>query len=994
MKPLRLVLIGLVSVVLLLVVVTGLAFTPAMQTWAARKLAPSGPELAVRIDRVAVGLGGGRLENVRIVRPGLVLTIPSAEIEAGLAEAAGGRISVGKLVAKGWTLDLSAPSPAPASSGAASSSSGGVSPGAVPAGKPVASGSPADAARTAFNGLFELIRLPFDLSVDGVDLAGEVILPQGRAHVEIGGGGVAAGRESKFTLTGKFSDPDANTATLKGDVAVRMDTPRSFDRLGLSLTLSAKGRALPKGAELDVQAQAAREERGETYFAAVRSGSRELARLDAKLPPGTAPLAGVWKVDVNSADAAATGPSFPDVVARGSGTFEAGRDFSRFKAAGSLDASADKLGAFLPELAGLGRLRVTAGFDASVAEGVARLDSLDVRIAGEKPVLTILARQPVAFDLGTHETRASGASPELLTIRIDGLPLAWAKPFLRDISLIGDDVRGEFVVSAEDGGFAVQPVVPVSLGSLSIARAGRPLLDGIDAVLTARATYSPKGFSAVVDDLAIKGRGAPLLKLTAKLGRTGVGTQPIVASGRFEADLPAVLAQPVATGTASLARGTVSGGFDASLAESATGTLTLQLAGLAAADATRTPLPAVAVQARVTRDASGRIDANAPVVVTQAGRRSDLTLAAVLVPKAGDSDIRATVSGDSLYLPDLSAFAAVKSSPPAVRSDATRSSATPAGKSANPTPAPSAVPVGPLWAGLTGEARVALKKVVQGPELEVNNFSAVVKITPDALTLQESRAALKTGGDFKASGGLGYDAKQAAPYGLKADMTLADVDAAPLLRAFSPGQPAPVEGRFTVTAAASGRAADPAGLAETAAVDVKITGQRGVFRALSVKTGANLENAGKVAAIAGLIGAFAGSESTVKYAGRARAAADVAKQFAAIPFDRFSLVAGRGADHGIKLKDLSIVSSLMKISGSGSIAYEPGVPVIRQPLRVDLKIAAKDAFAENLRILKLETAQPDADGYAPLVEDVTLDGTLQAVGTAQLSRLLNRALSE
>ena len=47
-KPLRFVLIGVVSLLLLLALVVALALTPGVQTWAARKFAPATPELTMK----------------------------------------------------------------------------------------------------------------------------------------------------------------------------------------------------------------------------------------------------------------------------------------------------------------------------------------------------------------------------------------------------------------------------------------------------------------------------------------------------------------------------------------------------------------------------------------------------------------------------------------------------------------------------------------------------------------------------------------------------------------------------------------------------------------------------------------------------------------------------------------------------------------------------------------------------------------------------------
>lgn len=996
MKLLRIILLGFAALAVLLLVAVALAFTPAVQTWAARTFAPATPELTVTLDRVSAGLNGARLEGVRVVQPGLVLTLPSADVELNVADAAGGKVAVRRLVAKGWILDLTAPKapvaganpPPPAPSGSVASG---------PGGSEAPARSPEVAAKEAFSGIFDLIQLPVDLAVDGVDLAGEVILPEGRVEVTITGGGLAAGKVGTFALGTRFTGADATTVVLNGDITAGMNSPRTFERFGFVAKVSAKGPQLPAGASTDLSVTAAREAQGEAYTLAVRSGSREVVSASVAVPAGAAPIIGSWSFDAVTADAMpfALGKLLPDFKAQGQGTFEADRMFSKIKTTGSLDASVDKLAVLKPELAVLGRLTLSAAFDAGLDGENARLSKLTVRVAGARPVLTVAALQSVEFNTRTRALAAANPSSELLTITIDGLPLAWTKPFLGDLALTGEDVRGAFAVSAKDGGFAVRPVAPVMLGDFSIAQGGRPLLSGLEITLGAEADYSPQGFNAAVKELSVRSGTATVLRLTAAASQTAGDKQPLTAAGNFEIDLPSALAQPVAAGAASLSRGAARGEFSATVAESTVATLTLQFINLVAGDAALTALPSVAMQARVAVDAAGRIDTSAPVIITQAGRRSDLTLGAILTPAGEAKTINVTVTSESLTIPDLQLFSALV--PPAVAPTAPVSGAAAAPTVKSPpvaTAATSSVaPAGPLWAGITGDVSLKFKKIVYSPGLEVNDTVTIIKIAPASAMLTNLHAIVSTGGKLNAVGGLTFDAKQKQPYGLKADLGVTDIDAASLLQALSPGEPSPVEGKFNLSTTVSGRAVEPAGFAETAIGDVVVTSKGGVFKALSVKTSSRVDNVSKVAALAGLFGTIAGSEITVKYAERARAAADVTKQFAAIPFDQLNLVAGRDAENNIALRNLSIFSPLMRLTGSGQISHQPGVPIMQQPLLVNLKIGARDQFADNLRILKLITARPDTTGYSALVEDVTLDGTLQSIGTSQLSNLINRALT-
>ncbi|MDF3056022.1 MAG: hypothetical protein K0R17_237 [Rariglobus sp.] len=989
MKPLRLLLIGLAAFALLLVVIVALAFNPGVQTWAARKLAPSTPELTVGIGQVDAGLHQTRVENIRVVQPGLVLTIPSAEIEAGVLDAAGGKIEVKRLVAKGWILDLTVP-PAPAP----------VSPGVGPS-NPPASGSPSASrpspeatAREAFNGLFTLLELPFDLAVDGVDLAGEIILPEGRAPVTITGGGIAAGKDGTFALGADFKGTDASALVVRGTLAARMNTPRTFDRLEITVAASASGPQVPQGAKIDIALTATREAEGEAYVAALRSGTRDVLGLDVKLPPGTAPLAGSWKLDAIAADLApfALGRPLPEFVAKGQGTFESDRRFSRIKAAGTVDASVDKLTVLQPEFAAFGRLALTAGFDVATQGDLLRLNKLDARVTSADPVASVTALQAIEFNPATGALTAANPAAELLRITLDGIPLAWARPFLGDLVLTGDDVRGAFTASARDGGFALRPAAPITLTNLSATKAGEPLVRAVDVSLSAQADYTPKGWTAEVTDLSALSAGAPLLKLTARAAQPSGEQQPLTASGVFEANLPSLLEQPVAARTVALKRGIARGNFSIATSSTRQIGLTVQLVDLMAANSRS--LPGVSLQARADIDASGRIDAKAPVVITQAGRRSDLNLDAVITPAGKETNIKAQLTGDTLHVPDLMLLSMLSpdSSDP-VDPEAPESSP-PEPEQSPGKPAPGSGPTEPLWAGLTGELKFAFKTLVYSKEVQATDVGGVITIEPAALTMKNIGAALKTGGSLKAGGDLKFEAKKRQPYALKADVALNDVDPAPILRALSPGEPSPVEGRFDLTTQLSGRAVDPAKFTDNVIGDIHLTSKGGTFKALNVKARSVVGGAGTAATIAGAVGIFTGSEKTVKYAEMGRAAAEVIKQLGSIKFDQLNLVVGRDKKKNLDIKDLTLIAPIVHLTGSGQITHVPGVSVMRQPLLVNLQLGARDKLAANLRTLNLIEGQEDKKGYAAMTDGLRLDGSLQAIGTKQIENLIYDAITK
>src|SRR5476651_2334366 len=109
MKVVRILLFIVAAVLGLLAVVVAVAFTSGFQTWAVRKALASQPGLTASVGRVNAGLGRVQVEQVRVMQAGATLTLPSIDVELPVVSAARGKVQVKKLVAKGWTIDLTAP---------------------------------------------------------------------------------------------------------------------------------------------------------------------------------------------------------------------------------------------------------------------------------------------------------------------------------------------------------------------------------------------------------------------------------------------------------------------------------------------------------------------------------------------------------------------------------------------------------------------------------------------------------------------------------------------------------------------------------------------------------------------------------------------------------------------------------------------------------------------------------------------------------------------
>jgi hypothetical protein len=271
-------------------VTVGLAFNSGVQTWTAKKILTRQPSVNATLESVAIGLGRAEVKALRVEMNGAVLTVPSLTVELPIIAAGFAReVSVGKLTARGWTIDLSktaAPPPASTSPINVSPTPDGAATPVAATPHSVVAANQASVAR-AFVGVLGQLRLPVDLALDGVDLEGEVILPPAprggpavRARVTLVGGGLGVGKEGRFQLdlNATFTGENlaVNNVTLQSTLVAAMDSARTFSRFSAEPKAMAVGPQFPAGVTLSAVISATRTPGGESYTLTVANSAQQL----------------------------------------------------------------------------------------------------------------------------------------------------------------------------------------------------------------------------------------------------------------------------------------------------------------------------------------------------------------------------------------------------------------------------------------------------------------------------------------------------------------------------------------------------------------------------------------------------------------------------------------------------------------------------------------------------------------------------------------------
>ncbi len=998
MKFLRILLFALAGLAVLLAIGVGVGLNSGFQTWAARRAVAGQPDMKADIGRVSVGLNRVELTAIRVAQPGMILTLPSATVDVPVIKAASKQVAVKRLQAHGWTLDLTAPQKLT---------------GLSPQGRRGLAGyfavlssaqaKPAEKS-AAFKGVFDQLKLPVELSIDELDLAGDVIFPAeggrpAKAKVVLTGGQLGSGREGTFTLQADAALSGAVASlSSQSDIRIHMDTPSSIDRVTVLNDATALGSSIPNGAKLQAELKAERGAQGaESYSLVVRSGGKTLLDVVATLPAGASKLEGTMKVAARDADLApfALGQPVPEFVATADSSFRVDTSFKQFDVDGTLELALNRLEVLQKELATVGPLRVTASYAIEQAESFVRVRALQARIAGAaSPLAVVDVRQSFDYHLESGELRVADTQKELIALSLQSLPLAWAQPFLGDVALSGGEAKGSFLVKPASGGFSIRPEGPLTISPFSVAQDGEPVARDIALSVMVSADVTPQGWQAEVADFSARSGQSTLVSLSAKAGQAAGDKQPLKATGSFAADIPGILAQPVAGGVADLARGALEGTFTASSGETQEVAAQVVVSDLTAR-ATQQVFPKVTLDVRANRDAAGTFAAQVPVLVELAGRTSDLSLDAKGRTSPAGVEVDARLTSTLVHVDDVKILLAPF-----------------AGEEQPAQPAPSGPDAKPVWAGVTGKLVLALQQIVYSPELTVRDLHGTLSIADAAVTLETLKAILGPGGAVSLSGGLTFVPATPKPYALKADLTVVDLDSGATLKALDSSPTLPlVEGKFDLSTRLSASGANLASLAEQAVGDVKISSKGGLFRPLPSNYVAAISSAraqllkrteqvGTISSIAGVFGAklpgnLGGTTAKVQaLAGRLGDLESIMNMIAEIKFDQLTLDAGSSTTLDTILRDLTITSPELRFVGAGGLKYRPDVPLWKQALSLRLNGSARGKAAEVMKKGNLLGEKEDSLGYIPLSLAVNIDGTAEKPDTSKLvSALLEKVLS-
>ena len=544
MKALKIVGLVLGGIALLAVLIAGVAFVPAVQTWAVRKAAAGRPGLKLEIGRVAAGLSATEIRDLRLVQDGLVVIAKRVIINYSTWDyLTRKRVNIDRIEAQGLVVDTRQ------MRAAASTVSAPVAVVPIPAAVPRA---------PVFLGLLRLAQLPMDVRLANLAVDGRAELPGDRAvDFTLQGGGIEIGRRGQLAWKIDFSDP-TTAASLRalhanGVIGLHLAADCRIDVFDLENTMTAEGPKMPPdGVRLELKAEQAAPGANELYttrVSLVRAAQTEpVFNSRVEYVAGGHKLEGTWDLAIRSDQLAPllAGLGLPEASARGAGRFSFQPDTATAFANGELNvrvAGLEKLGA---QFTVVGPLQLHVAFDGGFANNVARLNQLEVELGTEagRKLLHVGTAQALVFDVAAQRFILAQPGAELARITLQGFPLSWAQSFAKPLTIEGGELSAAFSITAEsDGSQAhLRTVVPVALLGVTLRDGDRKLVDDLNLTFSPSVDYSATKVTANVPDLELSLPAGDAATGAFKAEVTGLSTTPDIAfTARFQERLVSVI---------------------------------------------------------------------------------------------------------------------------------------------------------------------------------------------------------------------------------------------------------------------------------------------------------------------------------------------------------------------------------------------------------------------------------------------------------------------
>jgi len=600
--------------------------------------------------------------------------------------------------------------------------------------------------------------------------------------------------------------------------------------------------------------------------------------------------------------------------------------------------------------------------------------------------------QTLSVDLKKTTVTAQNPTAAAARLRLGEIPLAWAEPFVANSKFGGNVTGGTLEISLRSvDDVTLTTTAPVTLKGVSATMEGKPMAQALDLAADLTATKRGETITYELRQIELK-QGDTLLAKIAAAGEAKLGAKSptVVAKGNLDADVAALMKQPFLAEFATLSRGRVTVAFDATMAESMQAKAAISAKNLVAKQDNRALGDLdLTLNATMKTDGSGTI--TMPVTLTSAQRKSDLAIDATFGKSANKETFLFTgnISSNNLVVDDFQPLAglAPAGSKPATPAQPPPTTPRPGQPTIVRAPQPGTVPgarrdTDPFWKGVNGKVAVDLKRVLYGQDYVISAIRGTAIVTDSKLSLDGLEGRFKEN-PFKLSGGLTFAPQQPKPYALIASADVNNFDVGEFLRSANPAEKPALETKATITARLNGNGGTIGDVFTNAFGKFDLTGTKGVARYLARK--GNVGTAVNIASFGlAVLGAARGSDTTM-------AIAELTRALNEVNFDSVKMQVERGADLSFKLTSMEVISPILRMTGSGTVASKSTDDLAKAPMNVILQLGAKGELGFLLQKVGMLGQKQDDKGYQLMTRTFTIGGTPSNPDSAALWKILGEA---
>ena len=178
------------------------------------------------------------------------------------------------------------------------------------------------------------------------------------------------------------------------------------------------------------------------------------------------------------------------------------------------------------------------------------IEKLDVTLGApaHADLLTVNGLQTFRVQLGADGIKFQNPRGDLAHASLKGFDLEWLNPFLSELNVEGRVAEAAMTLSAPTAKtLGVKASAPMVVQGLSLKRAGKPLLRGLEIVTTPNLGYGADSLALALSETTLRARGQALVRGDANIALRELGTPSpgFTLSGALRVDINALAKQPV-----------------------------------------------------------------------------------------------------------------------------------------------------------------------------------------------------------------------------------------------------------------------------------------------------------------------------------------------------------------------------------------------------------------------------------------------------------------